>query len=138
MNVINKILRGDKVVWVVALLLGTISLIVVYSASSALVVKNYGGNTGRLLLKHSGTLLIGYAMMFAAYKIDYRRFAKFAWFLLIPCLALLLYTLVFGKHINADVQIIQLSFADRVEARIAAAGGDGVVDDLLTETAGGG
>jgi cell division protein FtsW len=121
MNVINKILRGDKVVWVVALLLGTISLIVVYSASSALVVKNYGGNTGRLLLKHSGTLLIGYAMMFAAYKIDYRRFAKFAWFLLIPCLALLLYTLVFGKHINAasrTINIFGISFQPSEIAKI--------------------
>jgi cell division protein FtsW len=108
MNGINKILRGDKVIWVVALLLGIISLIVVYSASSALVFKNYGGNTGRLLMKHSGTLLIGFVMMFIAYKIDYRRFAKFAWFLLIPCLALLLYTLLFGKHINAASRTINL------------------------------
>ena len=108
MNVISKIFRGDKVIWIVALLLGIISLIVVYSASSALVVRNFGGNTGRLLLKHSGTLLIGFLMMFLAYKIDYRRFAKFAWFLLVPCLALLLYTLVFGKHINAANRTINL------------------------------
>ena len=108
MSFINKILRGDKVIWIVALLLGIISLIVVYSASSALVVRNYGGNTGRLLLKHSGTLLIGYLMMFLAYKIDYRRFAKFAWFLLVPCLALLLYTLIFGNHINAASRTINL------------------------------
>ena len=108
MNVISKIFRGDKVIWIVALLLGIISLIVVYSASSALVVRNFGGNTGRLLLKHAGTLLIGFAMMFIAYKIDYRRFAKFAWFLLVPCMALLLYTLVFGKHINAANRTINL------------------------------
>lgn len=121
MNGINKILRGDKVVWVVALLFGIISLIVVYSASSALVVRNYGGNTGRLLLKHSGTLLIGYAMMFLAYKLDYRRFAKFAWFLLIPCLALLLYTLVFGRHINAasrTINIFGISFQPSEIAKI--------------------
>ena len=108
MNVISKIFRGDKVIWIVALLLGIISLIVVYSASSALVVRNFGGNTGRLLLKHSGTLFIGFAMMFLAYKIDYRRFAKFAWFLLVPCMALLLYTLVFGQHLNAANRTINL------------------------------
>ena len=121
MNGINKILRGDKVIWVVALLFGIISLIVVYSASSALVVRNYGGNTGRLLMKHSGTLLIGYAMMFLAFKIDYRRFAKFAWFLLIPCLALLLYTLVFGRHINAasrTINIFGISFQPSEIAKI--------------------
>ena len=108
MNIINRILRGDKVIWVVALLLGIISLIVVYSATSALVFNNYGGNTGRLLMKHSGTLLLGYFMMFIAYKIDYRRFAKFAWLLLIPCMALLLYTLIFGRNINQASRAINL------------------------------
>ena len=108
MNVISKIFRGDKVIWIVALLLGIISLIVVYSASSALVMRNFKGNTGRLLLKHAGTLFIGFAMMFIAYKIDYRRFAKFAWFLLVPCMALLLYTLLFGQHLNSANRTINL------------------------------
>ena len=121
MNVINKIFRGDKVIWIVALLLGIISLIVVYSATSALVVNKYGGNTGRLLMKHSGTLLIGFIMMFIAYRIDYRRFAKFAWFLLVPCLALLLYTLIFGKNINAAnraINIFGISFQPSEVAKI--------------------
>ncbi len=108
MNGLNKIVKGDKVIWIVALLLGITSLIVVYSATSALVFNKYGGSTGRLLMKHSGTLLVGYAMMFVAYKIDYRRFAKFAWFLLVPCLALLFYTLIFGRNINAANRAINL------------------------------
>lgn len=108
MNIIGRTFRGDKVIWVVALLLGIVSLIVVYSATSALVFNNYGGNTGRLLLKHSSTLLLGYIMMYIAYRIDYRRFAAFAWVLLIPCLALLLYTLLFGKNINQANRAINL------------------------------
>ncbi|MBQ3737559.1 MAG: FtsW/RodA/SpoVE family cell cycle protein [Bacteroidales bacterium] len=108
MNIIGRTFRGDKVIWVVALLLGIVSLIVVYSATSALVFNNYGGNTGRLLLKHSSTLLLGYIMMYIAYRIDYRRFAAFAWVLLIPCLALLLYTLLFGKNINQASRAINL------------------------------
>jgi cell division protein FtsW (lipid II flippase) len=35
MNIVNRILKGDKVIWIVTLLLGIISLIVVYSATSA-------------------------------------------------------------------------------------------------------
>ncbi len=110
MNVINKIMRGDKVIWIVALLLGIVSLIVVYSASSALVVNNYGGNTGKLLMKHAGTLLIGFAMMFVFYLINYQHYAKASWLLLIPCLALLAYTLVFGRNLNQATRSISIGF----------------------------
>ncbi len=110
MNVINKIMRGDKVIWIVALLLGIVSLIVVYSASSALAVNNFGGNTGRVLLKHGGTLLIGFVMIFIFYRINYQHYAKAAWLLLIPCLALLAYTLLFGQNLNQANRTINLGF----------------------------
>ena len=100
MNVINKILKGDKVIWVVALLLGLISLVVVYSATSALVENNYGGSSGRLLLKHGGTLLIGFIMMFVAYRIDYRKYAGIFGIVLWLCIPLLLYTMLFDKNLN--------------------------------------
>ena len=110
MNVINKIMRGDKVIWIVALLLGIVSLIVVYSASSALAVNNFGGNNGRVLMKHAGTMLIGFAMMFGIYLINYKHYAKAAWLLLIPCLALLAYTLLFGRNLNQANRSISLGF----------------------------
>ena len=100
MNIINKILRGDKVIWIVALILGIISLIVVYSATSALAVSKYEGDTGKVLMKHLAMLLFGFAMMILASRINYKRYAKIALLLMIPCLALLLYTLVFGRNIN--------------------------------------
>jgi len=108
MNVINKIIRGDKVIWIVTLLLGIVSLTVVYSASSALAVNNYGGNTGRVLLKHGGTLLLGFIMMFVFYRINYKHYAKAAWLLLIPCLALLVYTMLFGQNLNQANRTINL------------------------------
>lgn len=100
MNIINKILRGDKVIWIVSLILGIISLIVVYSATSALAVSKYEGDTGKVLMKHLAMLIFGFAMMILASKINYKRYAKIALLLMIPCLALLLYTLVFGRNIN--------------------------------------
>ncbi len=100
MNVINKTMRGDKVIWIVALILGVISLIVVYSATSALAVSKYEGDTGKVLMKHLGMLLFGFAMMIVGSRINYKRYAKIALLLMIPCLALLLYTLVFGRNIN--------------------------------------
>ncbi len=108
MNVISKIMKGDKVIWIVALILGVISLIVVYSATSALAVSKYEGNTGRVVMKHLGMLLFGFLMMIAGSRINYKRYAKLALLLMIPCLALLLYTLVFGRNINDASRSINL------------------------------
>lgn len=108
MNVINKIQKGDRVIWIVALILGVISLIVVYSATSALAVAKYDGNTGRVVMKHLGMLLFGFLMMIGASRVNYKRYAKIALLLLIPCMALLLYTLVFGRNINDASRSINL------------------------------
>ncbi|MBQ8959062.1 MAG: FtsW/RodA/SpoVE family cell cycle protein [Bacteroidales bacterium] len=100
MNFVNKILKGDKVIWIVSLLLGLVSLIVVYSATSAYATNNFHGDTTKVLLRHLAMLMFGFIMMYAASKINYKHFAKAALLLLIPCLALLAYTLAFGRHIN--------------------------------------
>lgn len=121
MNIINKILKGDKVIWIVALLLGVISLVVVYSATSALVDNNFGGDTGKLLLKHGGTLLLGYLAMFGASLIDYKHFSKASKLLLIPIMVLLIYTLFFGRNLNdasRSIKIIGISFQPSEWAKI--------------------
>ena len=100
MNIVNKIFKGDKVIWIVTLLLGIISLIVVYSATSALAVSKYSGSTGTVLMKHLGMLAFGFLMMFGASKINYKHYAQIARLLIIPCWALLFYTLAFGRNIN--------------------------------------
>lgn len=122
MNGINKILKGDKVIWSLALLLGIISLVVVYSAASALVVRNYDGDTGRMLMKHAGTLFLGYLMMFIAYKIDYRYYSTIFKFVLWLCIPLLLYTLLFGNNLNQasrTINVFGFSFQPSEWAKIA-------------------
>ena len=101
-------MKGDKVIWIVALILSIISLIVVYSATSVLAVSKYDGNTGRLMMKHLGMLVFGILMMIGASRINYKRYAKIALLLMIPSLALLLYTLVFGRNINDASRSINL------------------------------
>ena len=122
MNIVNKILRGDKVIWILSLLLGIISLVVVYSAASALVVRNYEGSTGRMLIKHAGTLLLGFIMMFIAYKIDYRHFAQIFTIIMWLCIPLLLYTMLFGNNLNQasrTINILGFSFQPSEWAKIA-------------------
>lgn len=122
MNGINKILKGDKVIWILALLLGIISLVVVYSAASALVVRNYDGNTGRMLMKHAGTLFLGYLMMFIAYKINYQHYSTIFKFVLWLCVPLLLYTMIFGNNLNQasrTINVFGFSFQPSEWAKIA-------------------
>ena len=119
MNIINKILKSDKVIWIVALLLAIVSLIVVYSASSALAVNKYDGDTGKLLMKHAGTLLVGFVMIFIFFVIDYKHYAKTAYLLLIPCIALLVYTMLFGRNINQASRSISIGFFSFQPSEIA-------------------
>ena len=104
------------------MLLGIISLVVVYSAASALVVRNYDGDTGRMLMKHAGTLFLGYLMMFIAYKIDYRYYSTIFKFVLWLCIPLLLYTLLFGNNLNQasrTINVFGFSFQPSEWAKIA-------------------
>ena len=117
MNVINRLMRGDKVIWIVTLLLAIVSLIVVYSSASALVFNKYHGSTSQMLIKHASTLFIGFVMLYIAYRIDYRHFAKVAWLLLIPCMALLLYTLTDRLHASTDIDW-HLSEEEKDELRL--------------------
>lgn len=121
MNVINKILRGDKVIWIVALILSIISLIVVYSATSAYASRNFGGNNGKVLMRHLAMILFGFVMMILASRLNYKRYAKIALLLMIPCLALLIYTLAFGQNLNSanrSINVGGISFQPSEMAKI--------------------
>lgn len=100
MNGINRILKGDRVIWVVALLLGVISLLAVYSATSSEAHVKVGAYNEMVLMKHAATLLGGFIMMFIASRIDYRHFSRGIELLLLFCVILLVFTYFFGSRIN--------------------------------------
>ena len=100
MNWINKILKGDRVIWVVALLLGIVSLLAVYSATSSEAAVKVGAYNEMVLLKHAATLLAGYVMMYIASRIDYRYYAKGVELVLIFSVILLVFTFFCGSRIN--------------------------------------
>jgi len=99
-NWINKILKGDRVLWVVALLLGVISLLAVYSATSSEAAVKVGAYNEKVLLKHAATLLAGYVMMYLASRIDYRNYARGIELVLIFSFILLVFTFFCGSRIN--------------------------------------
>ncbi len=100
MSKINRILKGDRVIWVVALLLGVISLLAVYSATSSEAHVKVGAYNEMVLMKHAATLLGGFIMMFIASRIDYRHYSRGIELVLLFCFILLLFTYFFGSRIN--------------------------------------
>ena len=100
MSWINKILKGDRVIWVVMLILGIISLLAVYSATSSEAYVRIGAYNEKVLLKHAATLFAGFVMMFIASRINYRHYSRAIELVLISCFILLIFTYFFGSRIN--------------------------------------
>lgn len=100
MSWINKILKGDRVIWVVMLILGIISLLAVYSATSSEAHVRIGAYNEKVLLKHAATLMAGFVMMFIASRINYRHYSRAIELVLLFCFILLIFTYFFGSRIN--------------------------------------
>ncbi|KOH42506.1 FtsW/RodA/SpoVE family cell cycle protein [Sunxiuqinia dokdonensis] len=60
---IGKILKGDRIVWVVLTFLSIISLMIVYSATGRLAYSEAGGNTFYYLSRQLIFLLLGFGLM---------------------------------------------------------------------------
>ncbi|RFZ82205.1 cell division protein FtsW [Mucilaginibacter terrenus] len=99
MDQILKNVKGDRWIWLIVILLSLISLLAVYSSTGTIAYKH---NTGAesYLMKHMFMLFGGLALMYISHRLDYRWYAGISKLLMIITIPLLLYTLVFGSHVN--------------------------------------
>lgn len=98
----NKILsntKGDRWIWLIVILLSVISMLAVFSSTGTLAYKR-GVGVESILFKHMFMIIGGIALMYISHKIDYRYYAGISKVLMIITIPLLLYTLIFGAHIN--------------------------------------
>lgn len=115
--------KGDKTIWLVFLILSLASIVLIYSASSYLAVKQYGGDNFRFLVKQVFIIATGYVVMQLFSKIRYSNFqwlSKLAIFLVIP---ILLITTILGTNINnasrwLTIPVINISFQSSDFAKI--------------------
>lgn len=117
-------LKGDRVIWMVTLLLALFSLLVVYSATGILAYKYQGGNTEYYLLKQLGMLGLGGFILYLGYLMHYKRYNLAAPYLLVIAGVLLFYTLFFGTDINQarrwiELPVIGITFQTSDFAKIA-------------------
>ena len=92
-------LKGDRWIWLIVILLSVISLLAVYSSTGTLAYKR-GVGAESILVKHLAMVIGGIALMYISHRLDYRYYAGISKILMVITIPLLLYTLLFGNHVN--------------------------------------
>jgi cell division protein FtsW len=100
MSAISKHIRGDRVIWMVIILLSIISILAVYSSTGSLAYKVRGGNTGYYLIKQVIFLAIGVFIIISTSAVPYKYYSRMAQIFLIIAVPVLALTLVTGPSIN--------------------------------------
>lgn len=93
-------LKGDKVLWIVIILISVFSIFPVYSASSNLeYIVNNGTTTGHVM-KHMFFVLLGLGVMRAVGFVKYEHIGKLSTILLVISIMLLFVTMFSGQTID--------------------------------------
>jgi len=91
--------KGDRWIWLIVIMLSTISMMAVYSSTGTIAFKHDTGAES-YLVKHMAMIFGGIVLMYISHKLDYRYYAGISKILIFVTVPLLLYTLLFGSHVN--------------------------------------
>ncbi len=97
MRELLKYIKGDKYIWALVVVLGLVSFLPIYSASTNLVYVIGKGSTIGHFVKHIFLLSFGLTIVYIVQRIPYRLFGKFSNVMMIITSILLVYTLYIGK-----------------------------------------
>jgi len=103
-------IKGDRVIWMVVILLSLLSLLAVYSSTGTLAYKYQEGNTLYYMAKHLIILAFGLGLMYLAHRIKYNYYSKIFQIVLWIAIPLLIITFIFGKDINEARRALPLPF----------------------------
>jgi len=105
---IKKYIKGDKVIWLVILILLVISLLSVYSSTGSLAYQYRGGDTVYYLLRQFRFILLGMVIIFIVHLVPYQVFSRLSVVALWLAIPLLILTLVAGQNINDATRWLQI------------------------------
>lgn len=120
MEFLNRVFRGDKVVWVVFMILLLISVVEVFSAASMLT---YGkSDYWWPIRQHSVNLLLGFVVVYVLHLFPYRYY-KAVPILLVPIsIGMLAWVLLKGTAVNNAARWIDLGFITIQPSELAKVG----------------
>lgn len=104
-----KYLGGDRNIWVLAITLGLISVVSVFSFIPILV-KVKGLSYSYLFFKHFFLLVLGFVLMYIVHKIPVKAFSRLSKFLLYLAVILLVLTMFIGESVNGADRWLKIPF----------------------------
>jgi len=102
-------LKGDRVIWIITLLMLAFSLVSVYSFVPILV-KIEGGTPFKYLFKHLMYVVLGFGVMFWIHRRDSKYINQISKFGFVVAIALLIFTFFFGAKVNDAGRWIRIPF----------------------------
>jgi cell division protein FtsW len=123
---LGKVIRGDKIIWAVLVLLSLLSLLIVYSATGALAFRQAGGHTFHFLIRQIFFLGIGFGLIVLMVNVfPVKLYSKIARITVIVSVLLLLYAIVLkktGRMGDASGRTLHLLFISFQPAELAKLG----------------
>jgi cell division protein FtsW len=95
-----KHLKGDKVIWMVAIILSIFSLLSVYSSTTSLAFKYEGGGMFHFLIKHGIMIFSGFLIMYYVHLTQYKYYSRISQLAIWVAAILLVVTLLLGENLN--------------------------------------
>ncbi|MEA3461292.1 MAG: FtsW/RodA/SpoVE family cell cycle protein [Bacteroidota bacterium] len=105
---IRRYIKGDRIIWMVVLILLVISLLSVYSSTGSLAYQHRSGNTFFYLFRQLKFILLGVMIIFFVHLVPYRIFSRVSVFALYLAVPLLIITLIAGTNINEATRWLQI------------------------------
>src|ERR1700722_4629475 len=122
-GIMSEYLQGDRMIWLVVVLLFLVSMLAVYSSTGTLAYKMQVGNE-RYLMKQIAMACAGLLLMFVTHLIDYKYYSRIAQLLWVLSIPLLIYTMVSGSRLNdasrwITLPVVGLTFQTSDLAKLA-------------------
>ncbi|MEP7168288.1 MAG: FtsW/RodA/SpoVE family cell cycle protein [Bacteroidota bacterium] len=116
--------KGDRVIWLVVILLSIFSILSVYSSTGTLAYRYQQGNTEYYLFKHFIILSFGFILMYLAHLMRYTFYSRISRIAIFVAVPLLLLTLAMGTNLNEasrwlTLPIVNISFQTSDFAKLA-------------------
>ena len=125
MRTFNRFFQGDRVIWMVVLMLAFVSLLAVYSATGTYANSKFDGDNAYVLLSHAKKLLLGLVVLYGVHRVKYTYYSVFFQIAFWVSIPLLIYTMFFGADLNDAQSVVHLfgiSFQSSDFAKIALIG----------------
>ncbi len=104
---LDQYLQGDKLLWLVIILLSLVSFLVVYSATGTVAFKTMKGSF-YYMSRHFGHMVLALGAVWIAHRLDYRYYAKLSRLALLVTVPLLIAVWLFGTAVNDASRWLQI------------------------------